>query len=371
MSPMDILKEILDLTCDLIRIPSMHSRPGEITRCAQFILQWCEAHALRAKCITHAGIPSILIMPDRPARMVLMSHLDVVDAPEELFIPRHEDDRLYGRGAVDDKYAVALSLIVFRERLHALRLRGQDQSDMALGVLITGDEEIGGHNGAAKALPHLRTEYVLALDGGSPEKLVIREKGVLNLRLTSTGRPAHGARPWLGQNAIDLLMDDYARMKTIFAEHADPEHWHKTINFGQIRAGSSINQVPGTAQGWFNIRFTEQDDPQAILHALAAQISSEMELLNITPVFSAPPSPITERLLALSPGTVAGRAHGASDAQFLMAHGIPGAIWGAQGYGSAHGLQECVSIASIGHIAQTILKLTQTLELENVSPPGH
>lgn len=359
---MSILHEILDMTSELIRIPSTHSRPAEITRCAQHIMQWCQTYGLHATCVTHEGIPSLLILPDTQARLVLMSHLDVVDAPDELFLPRLEGDHLWGRGAVDDKYAIALSLVLFRERVHALRQNGQSQADMALGVLITGDEEIGGNNGAAKTLPLVQADYVLALDGGSPEKLVVQEKGVLNLCLTATGRTAHGARPWLGQNAIDILFNDYAKLRQLFPDSEDTEHWHRTINFGKIQAGKALNQVPGTAQGWFNIRFTEQDDPQELLQAISASVSSQVELVSSLPLFHALPSPITQRLLDYSPGTNTGREHGASDAQFLMALHMPGAIWGAQGYGSAHSPQERVSVSSIEHIYTSLHNLVVELE---------
>ncbi len=358
---MTLITDILDLTQDLIRIPSMHSRPQEIMRCADFILEWCARNGMVARKVVHNGTPSILVLPDGPARLLLMSHFDVVDAQEELFSPRIEGDRLFGRGAIDDKYAVALSLVLFRERLAAMKARGAGQADMALGLLMTGDEETGGENGAGHALRLVRAEHALALDGGNPERIVIREKGVIDIRLTATGRPAHGARPWLGKNAIDIILDDYARMRELFPD-ADGEYWHRTINFGRIQGGGSINQVPGTAQAWFNIRYTEDDDPRALLDAITNRVASAVDVLDIIPVFASQPSPVTDSLLRLSPGAVLTREHGASDARYLMDHGIPGAIWGAQGFGSAHGAEECVSISSVERIADVIRTLVLELE---------
>jgi acetylornithine deacetylase/succinyl-diaminopimelate desuccinylase-like protein len=191
---MNACDEIVHLTQDLIRIPSMHSRPQEIMRCADFIIEWCGRQGIAARKIVHAGTPSVLAMPAAQARLLLMTHFDVVDAPEELFSPRIEGDRLCGRGAIDDKYAVALSLILFRDRLRRLERTGRTQADMALGLLITGDEETGGENGAAKALREIDAEYALALDGGGPDRIVTREKGVIDITLTATGAAAHGAR---------------------------------------------------------------------------------------------------------------------------------------------------------------------------------
>lgn len=358
--------EIIALTTELIRIPSMHARPDEILRCADFIANWCAAQRITARTIEHDGIPSILILPAGPVRLLLMTHMDVVDAPEYLFQPRIEEDRLYGRGAYDDKYAVALSLVLFRDRLRALENMGLTQDDMAVGLLITGDEETGGENGAAQALRQIRAQYALALDGGGPGRIVTREKGIIDITLTATGKSAHGARPWLGSNAIDLLLADYERIRELFVDRGG-DHWHRTVNFGKIRAGQSINQVPQTAQGWFNIRFTEDDDPSAIVAEIRSKVGSQVEVLALTPIFASSPSPLTERLLQIVPGSVTTREHGASDARYLMDHGIPGAIWGAEGFGTQHGPEECVSISSVADVYGWLDTLVRELEDSDLS----
>jgi succinyl-diaminopimelate desuccinylase len=359
---MNACDEIVHLTQDLIRIPSMHSRPQEIMRCADFIIEWCGRQGIAARKIVHAGTPSVLAMPAAQARLLLMTHFDVVDAPEELFSPRIEGDRLCGRGAIDDKYAVALSLILFRDRLRRLERTGRTQADMALGLLITGDEETGGENGAAKALREIDAEYALALDGGGPDRIVTREKGVIDITLTATGAAAHGARPWLGRNAIDMLLEDYARLRDLFRDDGTADHWRRTVNFGKIRAGESINQVPHVATGWFNIRYTEDDDPQGLADAIAARVQSRVTVLSVIPVFASPPSPMTDLLLEIASGAVLTREHGASDARHLMDRGIPGAIWGAEGYGTQHGLEECVSIPSIEQLHRRLSVLCDRLE---------
>ena len=56
-----------------------------------------------------------------------MSHIDVVDGADELFEPKVQDGKLYGRGSLDDKYAVALSLLLFRNHLQFLEKQGKTQ----------------------------------------------------------------------------------------------------------------------------------------------------------------------------------------------------------------------------------------------------
>lgn len=367
MSP---LPEIIALTQDLIRIPSMHSRPAEIRRCADFIMKWCADQGMHARMLIHNDIPSILVLPEKPAAILLMTHCDVVDGPDSMFSPRVEGDLLFGRGAIDDKYAVALSLVLCRDRIRNLEQNGKTQADMALGLLITGDEETGGENGAEHALRFIQAEYALALDGGSPERIVTCEKGIIDLMLTAAGQSAHGARPWLGINAIDLLLDDYARIRELFPDLGG-DHWHRTVNFGKIEAGQSINQVPQTARGWFNIRFTEADDPATLVELVKSRVHSTVEVLAVAPVFTSAPSAVTERLRTIIPGAVLTREHGASDARYLMDLNIPGAIWGAHGHGSQHSLQECVSISSIGHVHDCLTRLVSELEPGINVLPGH
>ena len=79
---------------------------------------------------------------------------------------------------------------------------------MPFGIIITADEEIGGANGARQALKEIKAAFCVALDGGSLKKIVIKEKGIVRLKLVARGKTAHGARPWLGENAIEKLIED-------------------------------------------------------------------------------------------------------------------------------------------------------------------
>ncbi len=212
------MQNILDLTKDLIRFRSMLSRPDEIIRCADFIERFLEDIGASCRRIDCDGVPSIAALPGPDfAPILLMSHIDVVDAPDQLFEPEEKDGKLYGRGSFDDKYAVALSMILFREHLYKARKEGRAQEDLSLGILITGDEEAGGHKGAREALKTIRTDFCIALDGGNVRKIVTKEKGVLRLKLISRGKAAHGSRPWLGENAIEKLFEDYQSITRPFS----------------------------------------------------------------------------------------------------------------------------------------------------------
>ena len=237
----ETMQEIIELTRKLIGFKTMHKTPEEINRCASFIEQWFVKEKIHYRRLDFKNIPSILVMPDSGfAPVLLMSHIDVVEGPDELFNPHERDGNLYGRGSIDDKYAVALSMVLLKEHVQRLREKSRSRKALPFGILITGDEEIGGANGARKALKELKTDFCIALDGGVVEKVVIKEKGIVRLRMVSRGKTAHGARPWLGENAIEKLIADYHKLSEHFRV-SQPDHWNRTLNFSRIQAGKSIN----------------------------------------------------------------------------------------------------------------------------------
>jgi len=337
------MQEIIDLTKDLIRFKSMHAQPLEIDNCAAFIETYLKKHGITYKRIVHNGIPSILVTRSNGyVPVLLMSHIDVVEGPDELFEPIVSDGNLYGRGSKDDKYAAALSLVLLIKFLARIKT----QEDLPFGVLITGDEEIGGANGARKALAEVDSDFCIALDGGSLDKIVIKEKGILRLKLIARGKSAHGARPWLGQNAIDNLIADYQILREHFQESA-PDHWHRTINFGRIQAGNSINQVPDYAEAVFDIRFTEHDNMEEVIETIQHAIQGELLVEREEPLFISGQSSYLDLLLEIAQNTSTGFEHGASDARFLSDYSIPGIVWGADGDMSQHALDEHVNIESV------------------------
>jgi succinyl-diaminopimelate desuccinylase len=348
------MQPVVDLTKDLIRFKSVHSRPEEILKCMAFMERYLAAQGVGFRRIEHNGVPTLLVLrPDGYAPVLLMSHVDVVDAPDALFEPREVDGKLFGRGSIDDKYAAALSLVLVKDHLHKLRAQGRTQADLPFGVLISGDEETGGHDGAQAALRQLKTDFAVALDGGHLAKIVVKEKGIIRLRLVARGRTAHGARPWLGENAIEKLIADYLALKTHF-ELTAPDHWHRTLNFSRIQAGKAVNQVPDYAEALFDIRYTENDDMAAVVEAIRGEIKGEVEVVEREPLFQGGDSPFLDRLRQAAGNPELGCEHGASDARFLSEFGIPGIVWGADGDNSAHSVDEHVNLDSLERLHRTL-----------------
>ena len=132
--------------------------PDELNRCADFIQDYLKDCGIRYNRIESNGIPSISVVAENGyTPVLLMSHIDVVAADDELFEPYEKDGSLFGRGSADDKYAVAVSLVLLKKYMKKMETEGKGQESLPFGVLITGDEEIGGCNGAKQSLKDIKT----------------------------------------------------------------------------------------------------------------------------------------------------------------------------------------------------------------------
>ena len=360
------LQQIGGLIQSLVQFQSVHDNPQEIRRCADFVERYLNRLGANVHRIEHENTPSLLVLPcDGAARVLLVSHIDVVSADPDQFEPYEKEGNLYGRGSLDDKYAVALSLVLLEKALRGLEHQRRGQEHLPFGLLITSDEEMGGFNGAGRILPSLDTDFVIILDGGSPDEIIVKQKGFVKLRLVSEGIAAHGSQPWLGENAIDLLMDDYRRLREIL-EDAHPDHWHRTVNLSMLHSGrprepESFNQVPDHAEAILDIRYTERDDLDALLERLRQELGSEVRVEARGPVFHGNRSPYLDRLLGVVPAARVGFTHSASDARFLTKYGIPGIVWGADGDESAHAPDEHVNLDSVQQLYDRLDRFLEVL----------
>src|SRR4051794_16060438 len=169
-----------------------------VRRAAEFVGGWLESNDIEASQTEARGLPvtAAEVGPPQAPTLVLHGHLDVVPGGREQFEPAIDGDRLYGRGSYDMKGALAVMLLI----LHDLR----DQEDVRLRLGIVSDEESEEEeNRGSDALVASGFIGDFAITGEPTNLQVgVQAKGVLAIRLKVQGRSAHGATPWLGDNAV-------------------------------------------------------------------------------------------------------------------------------------------------------------------------
>ena len=243
----------LACACELLAIPSTSERPGELRRALDYVLDFV-GPGFTVERFESGGKPSALVYPGTERRdfdVILNAHLDVVPAPPAQFRPRRDEDRLYARGAQDMKVSGLLAAQVFRELAAGLRY--------PVALQLVTDEEVSGRDGTLHQLQRgVRGRFVIVGES-SGLHIVNESKGMLVARLLATGRAAHAAYQWLGDNALVKLQRSVTSLLARYPI-ATEEAWRTTVNLSRVGTrNQGRNQVPADAEALLDIRFPPDD----------------------------------------------------------------------------------------------------------------
>ena len=86
------------------------------------------------------------------------------------------------------------------------------------------------------------------------------------LRIAVDGLAAHGATPWLGENAILKAIEVFHVIESLpFAGESSELYDRPSINLGRILGGDALNKVPDACVIDVDVRYLPEQDPDAIL----------------------------------------------------------------------------------------------------------
>lgn len=265
-------------------------------------------------------------------------HTDVVP-PGELkgwsidpFAGEIHNDRLYGRGAVDMKGAIAAFVAAVSRRLAA-----DGPPAGSISLLITGDEEGVAINGTKKVLDWLaaRGETLDACVVGEPtnpkalgDMIKIGRRGSLTGHLTVFGAQGHTAYPHLADNPLPRLVRMLAAITEKPMDEGTAHFQPSTLALTTIDVGNpATNVIPAQGKATFNIRFNDAHTPASIESWLRGSFDAiggayELDIHCSGESFLTAPGPLTE-LVAEAVETATGRrpeystTGGTSDARFI------------------------------------------------------
>ena len=198
----------LDELCEFLRIPSISSLPehtGDVRRAADWVADRLEVAGIEeVQVLPTGGHPVVYgqwLHASEGPTILIYGHFDVqpVD-PIELwsqppFEPVIKDDRIYARGASDDKGNLLAPILA----IEAL-LKTQGKLPVNVKFFFEGQEEIGSPQLPDFISSHrdlLACDFILSADGGQWEKdqpvLVIGRRGLcaLQLDLKSAAKDVH------------------------------------------------------------------------------------------------------------------------------------------------------------------------------------
>jgi len=210
--------ELVDLTRELIRFPTVNP-PGEAYRpCAEFIGQRLARRGFDVQYVRGDGAPGdsdayprINVIARREGSrggpcVHFNGHIDVVEVGAGWTVPPFDglvrDGRVYGRGACDMKGGLAAAIIAVEALLDS-----DPDLPGAIEISGTADEESGGYGGVAYLAERgwfsaPRVDHVIIPEPLNVDRVCIGHRGVWWAEIETHGRMAHGSMPFLGDSAI-------------------------------------------------------------------------------------------------------------------------------------------------------------------------
>jgi succinyl-diaminopimelate desuccinylase len=315
-------EKLISLTKNLIGFKTVQGNHEEKKKIIDFVRKEFDGHKVYIKELRSKISPSIVITLKREKNplILLNGHLDVVPAEDNQFIPKVTGGKIYARGAGDMKAGCAVMIEV-------MKYFSQQKKKPSLGLMLTNDEEIGGEYGVKALVKQIKPKFVIIPDGGRDLKtIILKQKGLLHFKIWTHGKEAHGSRPFLGENAIEKLIDIYHKIELLVPKSKQGE-WCNTCNLGKISGGEVVNKVPHYAEAYFDIRFVNSFEREKILKGIKA-ITKNFEIIASGQACDQEPVELMEvykKIVEkeLKTKVEYTKVEGASDARFFAEKGIP------------------------------------------------
>ncbi|RMD76854.1 M20 family peptidase [Candidatus Dojkabacteria bacterium] len=356
--------KVLQLTRELIGLKTDPTNFDELRKSLELIESVLSEFTIDK--FESEGYTSLLIhnreKGNKHFHLILNGHLDVIPSPQIEYKSRIEGNRLYGIGSMDMKSSLATMVYVFKAIAKKINF------PMALQVVT--DEELGGFYGTKYQISQgVRSDFVIS--GESTNfNIVNKTKGIIWIRIKCSGISAHGAYPWLGDNAIlkaNRVIEKLFRLYPI-PESKEKNIWVSSINLSNIETNNkSFNKVPSECTISLDVRYIPKDKDEVMTNIKdAVGDDGEIEIIVNEPFIDV--SEKNEFILTLQDSTckILGRspdlygAMGSSDARHYTLVGIPAVEFGPIG-GSIGSEDEWVDIDSLQQfydvLVEFILKL--------------
>ena len=365
---------------DLIALPSVNpaffSDPnfhGE-HRVAEFLASAARRHGLEVE--SQPVVPGrsnllVRLTPRGPVRhrVLLAPHLDTVGEPAYALQlkPVVRDGRVYGRGACDTKGSVSA---YFQSLLNvtAAGPRPAHTEILFVGLIDEENMQLGSRHFASHGP---KSDFAIV---GEPTglEIVTAHKGDVWLRLRTIGRPAHGATPHRGRNAVTAMSRIVLALETEYASElaarpAHPRLGRPTINVGRIDGGRQPNIVPAECIIDIDRRTLPGETEAGVRREIRALLQRQglkasfdtLRTSPCEPLETNPDLPLVQALTRAAGRRTTRGVHYFTDAAPLAAGGIPSVVFGPGDIAQAHTEREWLAISQLEksiHILERFLR---------------
>ena len=217
-------------------------------------------------------------------RIVLAGHLDTVPEPEGGIEVRVDGDRVYGRGASDMKAGDALMLALLEG------VAWEEARFEPAFVFYEREEGPYAENGLEAVFagcPWVLDAGLALVPEPTSAALEVGCVGTSQVEVTFSGRSAHAARPWQGENALTKAGEFLTALHERQAEKVVVEGlpFYEVLTPTVARGGRANNVVPDSFVVNVNYRFApgkELEDVRRLFGELAGD-SATYEVVDFAP----------------------------------------------------------------------------------------
>ena len=268
--------EVVALTQDLVRIPTVNPPGDAYEACARYIGERLKPRGFAVEYVRAHGAPGD---SDAKPRVNVVarwqgasagdcvhfnSHIDVVEAgsgwTSDPFGAEIRDGKIYGRGTCDMKGGLAASIIAVEALIESgMPIPG------ALEISGTVDEESGGFAGVGYLAERgyfskPRVQHVIIPEPLGVDRICLGHRGVWWGEVETKGRIAHGSMPFLGDSAINHMSAFIHLLETQLQPRLKQRHTSEpveppgarvsTLNINSIHGGQVEQHYATDARGW-------------------------------------------------------------------------------------------------------------------------
>ncbi|MGQ9781217.1 MAG: ArgE/DapE family deacylase [Nitrososphaeria archaeon] len=268
---LEVLRKVVSVNSDSVTKQGYSECSETVASEAEKIGLEVKVYDSKAKTEDNLTRPNVVATLDVGARETLLgiAHYDIVPPGAgwryDPFTLTVVDERAYGRGAADDKGAIATLLGAAR--------KVKKTSKLNLKILATADEEVGGEYGLGYLLNDIgiRGNAALIVDAG-PEVLSIGASGINQGTITVRGKQGHAGYPHLSLNAlqgmgrliVELGKFQNFREQKLSILDAPPGSLKKKVwgrfSVTMLKSGVKSNIIPGVAEATFDMRLIPEED---------------------------------------------------------------------------------------------------------------
>jgi acetylornithine deacetylase/succinyl-diaminopimelate desuccinylase-like protein len=345
---LEVVDDVIDLTCDLARIPAPTFAERER---AEFFARRLDELGLEGASIDNlSNVTARVPGADASGSLVLAGHLDTVFPMDTPLTIERRGDRLHGPGIGDNSLgaaAVAFMPVILR------RIGIEPPLDLVVTGNV-GEEGLGDLCGIRRVVdstPDLRG--VIAVEGHNLGRVTHIAVGSRRIRVQVKGPGGHSWGDFGRPNAIHVASEIISELAKI----PTPPAPKTTLSVGMIEGGISVNTIPPAVSFLVDMRSVDHatllknyDRVERILRQPRAGVTVTWDLIGDRPAGSVPfDDPMVRHALDIlhDLGIAPIPDASSTDANISISRGIPSVCIGLTSGGNAHRPDEYIDIPPI------------------------